>query len=157
MLANVFTLFTWLFINCQHLHASPVQEWFSKWIEYSTSICQFSWGSGEQNYTRSFIASDEVCVSEYRLEKINYFCGLKGCVCVYGNEGNGEHLHLSLNLRARVTVTMMFIHLFKAHLMCFYSMAGITLFLFSDMSSILVVIIQQNQININIIYLSQHV
>lgn len=61
-----------------------------------------------------------------------------------GDENNGEHLQFSLSSRDRVAVSMMFIHSFNTHLMRFYYMLGITLILLSDMSGVLLVIMQQN-------------
>lgn len=71
---------------------------------------------------------------------------------MHGDEGNGD-VHLSLNSRARVTVTMMFTDSFNINLMCSFYMPGIALILLLGISSILVVIIQQNQSDIRIIYL----
>lgn len=70
-----------------------------------------------------------------------------------GDEGNRDHLQLSLSSRARVAVTMMFIHSLYTHLICFYYMSRIALNLLSDMSGVLLVVIQQNQTDIKIIHL----
>lgn len=70
-----------------------------------------------------------------------------------GDESKEEYFQLSLNSRAKVAVAMMFIYSFNTDLMCFYYMPGIALILLSDLSSVLLVIMQQNQIDIKIIHL----
>lgn len=95
------------------LHASPVQEWFAKCVEYSLGSYWFSRRSEKQNHTGPFMAKDKVHALECR-QKANNSMGYRG-----GAGGTdvkvAEESSDVTDPGARVAVMMMFSYPFIQH------------------------------------------